>query len=205
MISSALGMAKTAEEQTLLLHVYERQVTDINQTLDAMQSLGASASTLEQLVNSLAQIAPELMVGVGSTGKISLNSKQIGFNEEYQPNAGAVGNMKEFLNAPGFGQDLASSSQRTHKIVQGETVYKANKPIGDHIETGDQFYLDKAHKNHIEVFGRNNKVKAVLNLDGSYNETKTAAAKAQGRTIPNNEGTTNEYQDRFHIHSAIDY
>ena len=92
--------------------------------------------------------------------------------------------MKALLSSPGFGSQLGEASQKTHKMVQGQSVYKANANIGTHIKTGDQFYLDGMHKNHIEVFDSSNRVKAVLNLDGSYNEAKTRVALAQGRTIP---------------------
>lgn len=100
---------------------------------------------------------------------------------KYQPNKGAVGNMKEFLTQPGFGTQIKSSTQKTSQIYQGQSVYKATGEIGDHIKKGDQFYLDGQHKNHLEVFDSKGKFKAVLNLDGSINQAKTEAAK--GRTL----------------------
>jgi len=68
--------------------------------------------------------------------------------------------------------------------------YEPNKgAIGNMVEfftqPGDQFYLDARHKNHIEVFDRTGaKVKAVLNLDGSYNQKKTESAIKEGRRLP---------------------
>ena len=47
-----------------------------------MQSLGASASTLEQFANSLAKIAPELVVGVGSSGRITLKQSATSGNNQ---------------------------------------------------------------------------------------------------------------------------
>ncbi|CQI97849.1 Uncharacterised protein [Yersinia rohdei] len=75
--------------------------------------------------------------------------------------------------------------KKTSKLYQGQSVYLANKPVGDYIQKGDQFYLDAKHKDHIEVFdSTGTKVRAVLNLDGSFNDAKTKAAKAEGRRLP---------------------
>jgi hypothetical protein len=99
---------------------------------------------------------------------------------KHVPNAGAVGNMGEFLKQPGFGSELNNAIQKTSKIAPGDvSVYMANKKIGDHIKEGDQIYLDKLHKNHLEVFKANGEFRAVLNLDGSYNGLKSDAAKAR--------------------------
>jgi hypothetical protein len=102
----------------------------------------------------------------------------------WTPNAGATQNMGTFLKSPGFGSALGEGSQKTHKRYGPDTVFVANKDINQYIRKGDQFYLDSNHGNHIEVFDSNNKARAVLNLDGSLNAAKTAAALKQGRTIP---------------------
>lgn len=103
----------------------------------------------------------------------------------YKPNKGAVGNMGEFFAQPGFGSELKELSTKTSKQCQGQSVYKATDSIGSFIKPGDQFYLDASHKNHIEVFDRTGtKVQAVLNLDGSYNDKKTKAARDEGRKLP---------------------
>ena len=102
----------------------------------------------------------------------------------YTPNAGATSNMGAFLKSPGFGSQLGEASQKTSKRIGKDTVLVANRDINEHIRKGDQFYLDSTHGNHIEVFDSNNKARAVLNLDGSLNSAKTAAALRQGRTIP---------------------
>ncbi|KAA5926863.1 hypothetical protein F3I58_18550 [Pantoea sp. VH_4] len=89
------------------------------------------------------------------------------------PNAGAVGNIGEFFKQSGFGSEIKELSKKTSKQYQGQAVYKANKSVGDYIKKGDQFYLDAKHKDHIEVFdSTGTKVKAVLNLDGSFNDAK---------------------------------
>jgi len=102
----------------------------------------------------------------------------------YLPNAGATANMGTFLKSPGFGLQLGEASQKTAEIIKGASVYKATADINQHIRKGDQFYIDKQHMNHIEVFDSSGKARAVLNLDGSLNTAKTTAALQQGRTIP---------------------
>jgi len=106
-------------------------------------------------------------------------------NQGYEPNKNAVGNMGEFYNQPGFGSGVKESSKKTSKQYQGQSVYKADKPIGDYIKRGDQFYLDAKHKDHLEVFdSTGTKVQAVLNLDGTFNQKKTEAAIKKGRRLP---------------------
>ncbi|WP_241645604.1 hypothetical protein [Rosenbergiella metrosideri] len=118
--------------------------------------------------------------GLSALGVIGKGSKQ-----SYQPNQGAVGNMGEFFRQPGFGSQMKETAQKTSQVFQGQNVFKAKKPVGDYIAKGDKYYLDGMHKNHIEVFdSTGTKVKAVLNLDGSFNDAKTKAAKAEGRRLP---------------------
>jgi|GEM_PF-1984649 filamentous hemagglutinin len=101
----------------------------------------------------------------------------------YEPNRGAANNMGEFFKQPGFGSEMAKNSRRTEKTYQGQTIHKATDDIGNNINEGDKFYLDAKHKNHLEVFDGNRKIKAVLNLDGTYNEDKTMKARAEGRRL----------------------
>lgn len=103
---------------------------------------------------------------------------------KYQPNKGAIGNMGEFFKQPGFGSQMKDNAQKTSQIFQGQSIYQAKKPVGDYIAKGDKYYLDGLHKDHIEVFDSKGKVKAVLNIDGSFNDAKTKAAKAEGRRLP---------------------
>ncbi len=50
--------------------------------------------------------------------------------EPYQANEGAVGNMKEFFSQSGFGKQLEANSTKTSKIVQGQSVYRADDNMG---------------------------------------------------------------------------
>jgi hypothetical protein len=110
---------------------------------------------------------------------VMLSSK----GKSYEPNKGAVGNMGEFFKQTVFGEQAKNYSQKTSKIYQGQTVYKANNDVSQYLEKGDQFYLDGKHKNHLEVFNRESKFKYVLNLDGSININKTDKADGEGRIL----------------------
>lgn len=92
--------------------------------------------------------------------------------------------MGELFEQSGFGSQMNDNGRKTSQVYQGQSVYEAKDSVGKHIMKGDQFYLDGSHKNHLEVFDKNRNVKAVLNLDGSYNELKTDKAIADGRTLP---------------------
>ena len=62
--------------------------------------------------------------------------------------------------------------------------YQVRKDIpGTDLKKGDIFYLDKAEKDHLEVFNKRGKAKMVLDLDGNLHVTKTKAAIAGKRTI----------------------
>lgn len=99
----------------------------------------------------------------------------------YKPNQGGVGNMGAFLGTPGFGSDLDDASQKTRLTpIDGQSVYKATSDVGA-ISKGDYFYLDGLHKDHLEVFDSRGKFRAVVNMDGTVNQSKTDAG--QGRRI----------------------
>ncbi|PHM65048.1 16S rRNA endonuclease CdiA [Xenorhabdus stockiae] len=103
--------------------------------------------------------------------------------QPYQPNQGAVGNMGEFFGQAGFGSETKKNSQKTNQIYQGQSVYQASGKVSEYIKKGDKFYLDGDHKNYLEVFDSRGKAKVVLNLDGSYNQSKTEAALKEGRRL----------------------
>jgi hypothetical protein len=103
--------------------------------------------------------------------------------QPYKPNKGAVNNMGEFFKQPGFGSEMAEKSRRTKQAYQGQTVYKTMDNIGSNIKEGDIFYLDAKHRNHLEVFDENRRIKAVVNLDGTLNDDKTKKARAEGRRL----------------------
>jgi hypothetical protein len=94
-----------------------------------------------------------------------------------------VGNMGNFFKS-GLGATLKSVSQKTSRQFDGQSIYKVNKKTDNpYLRKGDQYYLDGKHKDHLEVFDKNGNARAVLNLDGSLNEVKTARALAEGRKL----------------------
>lgn len=87
--------------------------------------------------------------------------------------------MKEFFELD-FGKTLQGKVDK----VKGTPMYRVTKEI-DHpyLTKGDYFYLDRLHKDHIEVFNKHGRINGVLNLDGSKNNAKSFVAFEQNRTI----------------------
>ncbi len=147
---------------------------------DSVKAL-MSSDTWSAVADTIKQASEGNQVALEATGGMLAGIILPGKKVPHVPNAGAVGNMKEFLTQPGLGAQIKNSAQKSSQIYQGQSIYKASSDIGDVIKKGDQFYLDGQHKNHLEVFDSKGKFKAVLNLDGTINKVKTEAAK--GRKI----------------------
>lgn len=94
-----------------------------------------------------------------------------------------VENMRKLFETTSFGKKLKHACPKT-KFIDSKTnsqIYKITKDIPESgLKKGDMIYLDKFHKNHLEVF-RNEECISVLNLDGSINKIKTP--KAIGREL----------------------
>ena len=106
-----------------------------------------------------------------------------GATQKYTPNQGRVNNMPDFFNGSAFGALAKKNSVKTKERVQGQAVYRATDKLGKNIRTGDQFYLDGLHKDHIEVFDNTGKFRAVVNLDGTVNESKTRDGLKENRRL----------------------
>ncbi|AZG15247.1 hypothetical protein EHF44_04220 [Cupriavidus pauculus] len=78
---------------------------------------------------------------------------------------------------------MNDGSRGTPRIYKGSRIFVATKDVGEKICTGDQFYIDSAHMNHLEVFDNKGRIRAALNLDGSVNEVKTVRAIKEGRRL----------------------
>lgn len=102
-------------------------------------------------------------------------------DKDYVPNAGSVDNMEQFFNGTEFGKEVKRVTIPTNEFYHGERIYKATEGIGSEIKDSDLMYLDKQHKNHLEVYTGNRVSRNVLNLDGTINVVKTN--KAQGRRL----------------------
>ncbi|HAT3716017.1 TPA: filamentous hemagglutinin N-terminal domain-containing protein, partial [Serratia marcescens] len=131
------------------------------------------SETWSAVKDTLVQASEGNQAALEATGGLIAGIILPGKKVPYVPNAGSVGNMGEFFKQAGFGVLAKDSSQKTSKIYQGQTVYKASSNISDEIRKGDQFYLDASHKNHLEVFDSKGNFRVVLNLDGSVNVDKT--------------------------------
>ena len=156
--------------------------------------LKALWSKLEEVSQKLAQAVNELYNGpqyayaTGSGGGPRPNPGGRGPNpprgggptDTPPTSTGIVDNISSFFKS-GFGKLLGDISQRTNARFQGQVIYKTTDKLGDYIKKGDHFYLDNLHKDHLEVFDSRGAFKYVLNLDGTLNEAKSAAAR--GRSI----------------------
>jgi len=147
---------------------------------DSVKAL-MSSDTWSSVKDTIVQASEGNQAALEATGGMLAGIILPGKKVPHVPNAGAVGNMKEFLAQPGLGTHIKNSAQKSSQIYQGQSIYKANSNIGEVIRKGDQFYLDGQHKNHLELFDNKGNFKAVLNLDGTINKAKTEAAK--GRKI----------------------
>ncbi|VVE58984.1 tRNA nuclease CdiA-2 [Pandoraea terrae] len=151
-----------------LLH-YNDAVGAVNEPEFAKQ-LQEKFGVTQEVAQTAAAVAAAAAAGTKGRGK-------------YIPNAGAVNNMGEFMKQPGFGSQIKTSVRKTNYQYQGQSVYKVSNDFGDTVQKGDLVCLDGAHKNHLEVFDSTGNFKAAINLDGTPNDDKTKAGKAQGRKL----------------------
>ncbi|WP_249357578.1 hypothetical protein [Citrobacter sp. wls619] len=137
------------------------------------------SETWSAVADTVKQAADGNQAALEATGGMLASIMLPGKKVPHTPNAGAVGNMGEFFKQSGFGSQMKESAQNTSQLFQRQSVYQAQGPVGDYIAKGDKYYLDGLHKYHIEVFDNKGKVKAVLNIDGSFNDAKTKVARAE--------------------------
>lgn len=140
-----------------------------------------SSDTWSAVKDTVVQAAEGNQAALEATGGMLVAIILPGKKVPHVPNAGAVGNMSEFLKKPGFGNDIKDVTRKTSKQYQGQSIYQDQNKTGDTIKKGDQLYLDAKHKYHLGVFDKNGNFKTVLNLDGSVNFDKTKAG--QGRKL----------------------
>ncbi|HEZ5457416.1 TPA: S-layer family protein [Neisseria meningitidis] len=162
-------------------------VRDLKQTLkDEGYNLTDNLTTLfdETLDWNDAKAVIDIVVGTelnrANKGEAAQKVKEVlEKNRPYIPNKGAVPNMSTYMKNNPFGKQLAQISEKTTlPTQQGQSVFLVKRNQGL-LKTGDRFYLDGQHKNHLEVFDKNGNFKFVLNMDGSLNQMKTGAAKGR--------------------------
>ncbi|HEZ1902536.1 TPA: S-layer family protein, partial [Neisseria meningitidis] len=158
-------------------------VRDLKQTLkDEGYNLADNLTTLfdETLDWNDAKAVIDIVVGTelnrANKGEAAQKVKEVlEKNRPYIPNKGAVPNMSTYMKNNPFGKQLAQISEKTTlPTQQGQSVFLVKRNQGL-LKTGDRFYLDGQHKNHLEVFDKNGNFKFVLNMDGSLNQMKTGA------------------------------
>ncbi|EAT7400566.1 hemagglutinin, partial [Salmonella enterica] len=191
---AALGSADYAADAAMALAAcaagdsYCRKATsDLagkNQAVADTVTALMQSETWSVVADTVKQAAGGNQAALEATGGLLAGIILPGKKVPHTPNAAAVGNMGEFFKQSGFGRQMKESAQKTSQLFQGQSVYQAKGPVGDYIAKGDKYYLDGLHKDHIEVFDSKGKVKAVLNIDGSFNDAKTKAARAEGRRLP---------------------
>lgn len=97
--------------------------------------------------------------------------------------AKSIANMAEFFS-DGFGKSIKNNVTKTKNQFQGQSIYKVTKKTDNsYLKKGDGLYLYNLHKDHLEIIDSKGKVKAVLNLDGSLNVTKTEKVLKEGRRV----------------------
>jgi filamentous hemagglutinin len=175
-IFSSLSSDDLAQLNRFVLAENEESAIALYQTLPDYVKLALHSKEAIETMGIGAALTGKTAVALGVVGKAS--------KQPYQPNQGAVGNMNEFFKQPGFGSQMRDNARKTSQLYDGQSVYQAQGKVGEYIKAGDKYYLDAYHMNHLEVFDSKGKVKAVLNLDGSYNKSKTEAAIKEGRRLP---------------------
>ena len=86
----------------------------------------------------------------------------------------------DVLSGTTLGDILEPISKPTKFKYDGARIYEITKKVeinGAKFKSGDYYYLDKLHKDHVETFSKNHKAKEVLNLDGTVNKRKTELSK----------------------------
>lgn len=95
---------------------------------DSVKAL-MSSDTWKAVKDTVVQAYVGNQAALEATGGMVAGIILPGKKVPYVPNAGAVGNMKEFLTQPGLGTQIKNSAQKSSQIYQGQSIYKANSDI----------------------------------------------------------------------------
>lgn len=83
-----------------------------------------------------------------------------------------------------YGSILKNILHKTSTVFKVATVNQiTGRENNNYLKKCYNFYLDTQYYDHIEVFDKRGKVKAVLNLDENLNSKKTDKAISEGRRI----------------------
>ncbi len=171
-------------------------VNQLKKGLDAVLAERPIVITAEGIAVQAPKAAEELAIlqksiqKTGSAAKEKIkDSKELLKAEHLCQNSNAHGNvikffnMKQFFKESDFGKILSNYSIKLKQMYKGQAIYRVEKDIGEYLKKGYHFYLDKLHLDHLEVFDEKGYAKAVLNLNGKLNLSKTEVAIKQARTI----------------------
>ncbi|WP_180937520.1 hemagglutinin repeat-containing protein [Herbaspirillum seropedicae] len=183
-LSHALYFAKPGDQKEYVKALIAEQILDMDRQYPNLAALGERANHLDQLALQLQQMWADVGPAGASSGLISSGNAAISHvKKPYVPNAGAVGNMDQFFKGSDFGAQVRANTDKSTRVIDGQSVYVVKEDMGNDIKKGYQLYLDGKHKDHLEVFDKHGKFKSVLNLDGTLNRAKTNAAERQGRRL----------------------
>jgi hypothetical protein len=100
---------------------------------------------------------------------------------QYRPPEGRYCTMNEFFKNTKMGRDIKSRLRKSNED-KDKGAYVVLEDIREYnLDKGDIIYVDRAHCDHLEVFGKDRWGRTVLNFNGSVNASK--AQKVQNRKI----------------------
>ena len=141
------------------------------------------AERAEQLGKLLTE-AVLLVVPSPSIPNLSGITKKLGQAvEKARHLARSVHDIGEFFSSTRLGKSLKNVSKKTCFRAGDQSIYKVTGKNKFHLKKGDHYYLDKLHRDHLEVFDAHGKFKKVINLDGTLNKAKTQIGLKKARTI----------------------
>ncbi|MDN0096938.1 hypothetical protein [Yersinia rohdei] len=118
-----------AENEDSARSIYQAMPDYVKVALNGKEAIGLGAAVG----------GGKALAAFGVVGKAS--------KQPYEPNKSSVGNMGEFFKQSGFGETTKGNSQKTSKIYQGQTVYKASSYVSENIRKGAKLINPAPDKN----------------------------------------------------------